>query len=323
MGNIIDKKTILDRLYKVESNGFSNKLSVIDLENNQLPKSLFRICAVNKYSVDSLLNNYIFGNHPRHFNDLFDCHKELIIIDDDNHKKLIKSFIKEYYKDVDFDSVSEQKQASLIEEAGYDLAYITFGISCFTSNPNNLLMWAYYCNNSGFMIEYDYSIFPENFQGPFPINYLEKIKPISIKENGPNISLLYQSNIKSIVWGHECEWRYLIRSSDAKPLVPYGNFEFKNAGLHDRKFNYPEESVLSISFGNRFFSPNEILEVSKEQILKVKFDKSNDDRIKILNYCIENPQVNACFALTENDLTSISFRKSKIEKKGKLEYWIR
>ena len=82
---------------------------------------------------------------------------------------------------------------------------------------------------------------------------------------------------------------------------------------------------MSISFGNRFFSPFEILEISEDHILKVKLaepDVNKEDyRLKVLNYCVENPNVKVNYALTQKDLISIAFRRSTIEKKSDLEFW--
>lgn len=43
-----------------------------------LPETLFKIYPLNSNSIDALLNSYIYASHPSEFNDLFDCHKDLI-----------------------------------------------------------------------------------------------------------------------------------------------------------------------------------------------------------------------------------------------------
>lgn len=290
-------------------------------ENFVKPKELFKLYSPVEYAVDSLTNDYLYGNHPMQFNDLFDCHKGLIICDDEENNRMTLQWLKETYGKEEFDGLSDIQLEERIIEGRYDLAYVTFGITSLTSDPNNVLMWAYYGNNQGYMVEYDVSKFPQNYYGPFPVNYQEKVSPISHKLNGAQLALLYQSNIKSKAWEHESEWRYLIRSEDGKPLIPY-NVDIKELkGYHYRKFKYPKGTVKSISLGNRFFSPEEIQEISEDNILKVKFSSNIDYRIQILTFIILN-KIELNYGLQQVDLMSIKFRKCIIEQKGKLEFWL-
>jgi len=312
---------INDWLYRALINNNSQlSFEVIPSYHVEKPKKLFKLYSPTKYAIESLLNNYVYANHPMQFNDLFDCHKNLIICDDDQNNQLTLAWLKELYGEQTFENLSQDQIKERIIEGRYDLAYITFGISSLTSDPNNVLMWAYYGNNQGFMVEYDCAMFPANFYGPFPINYQEKIIPISHKENNAQIAVLYQSNIKSKVWQHESEWRYLIRSADGSVLLPYNVSDDKNKTIHNRKFGYPKDTVLSISLGNRFFSHSEILEVSDDNILKIRFNNATDDRSKILLFAIEN---NLCinYALQQEDLMTVKFRKCVVEQKNNQEFW--
>lgn len=290
-------------------------------EQDELPNTLYKLFTLNENSVDSLLNTYLFGCHPSQFNDLFDCHQNLVIQDDDNHNKYLLEYIKAVCVPGSLDGLNEEEMNRRVIEGGHHLAYNTFGISCFTSNPNNVLMWAYYGNNAGFMIEFDISLFPPNFQGPFPINYQKKVIPISLKENGAPLALLYQSNVKSKSWEHECEWRYLLRTIDGKPLLPTGWFTLESMEHHNRKFSYPIKCIKSITFGNRFLVPSEIMEITSDNILKAKFNKADDLKIKIFDFCINN-QIKINYGLPNNDLMTFDFRSSRLEKKNELEYWI-
>lgn len=60
-----------------------------------------------------------------------------------------------------------------------------------TSDATNILMWSYYSNHQGFMIEFDITKFTTfKYHGPFPINYQDPIEAISLKEWGIEISIL-------------------------------------------------------------------------------------------------------------------------------------
>lgn len=77
--------------------------------------------------------------------------------------------------------------------------YRKIGIVSLTSDDDNLLMWSYYTNHKGFCIEFDYSKFDFKFHGPFPINYIKSLSPLSLKEklnNSLQLAMLAQSNIK-------------------------------------------------------------------------------------------------------------------------------
>lgn len=63
-------------------------------ENKKTPTELYKIYALNQFSFDSLLNSYIYATHPCQFNDLFDCHEEIIKYDDID---IIKNFLKANY----------------------------------------------------------------------------------------------------------------------------------------------------------------------------------------------------------------------------------
>ncbi len=100
-----------------------------------------------------------------------------------------------------------------------------FGVSCFTENPDNILMWSHYSNkHTGICVEYDFSMLQEeikayilpvlytNRRPSFPINRLIDFKGQAIGEKGmikvlPN--LLKAQLTKSVVWNYENEWRLL------------------------------------------------------------------------------------------------------------------
>lgn len=308
-------------IYREINQGTNIFFEIIAPEQVELPNTLYKLFTLNENSVDSLLNNYLFGCHPSQFNDLFDCHQNLVVQDDEDHRKVLLEYIKAVCVPGSLDGLNEEEMNRRVIEGGHHLAYNTFGISCFTSDPNNVLMWAYYGNNAGFMIEFDISLFPPNFQGPFPINYQKKVISISLKENGAPLSLLYQSNVKSKSWEHECEWRYLLRAIDGKPLLPPGWYTLKSMEHHNRKFSYPIECIKSITLGNRFLIPSEIVEITSDNILKAKLNSADDLKIKIFDFCVNN-QIKINYGLPNNDLMTFDFRSSRLEKKNELEYWI-
>ena len=60
-----------------ESEGYS----VLPNKVVKQPKTFFKYCALNEYSVDALTNMYVYATHPNQYNDLFDCNELLIEFD--------------------------------------------------------------------------------------------------------------------------------------------------------------------------------------------------------------------------------------------------
>lgn len=106
----------------------------------------------------------------------------------------------------------------------------TFGISCFTCSPFNMLMWSHYANkHTGICVEYDFGklfsgeqttlLFPVNYSTRRPLLSIDKIvnydsNNLSMDESKLNILLpdIMKTLIsKSDVWQYENEWR-LIKS---------------------------------------------------------------------------------------------------------------
>lgn len=280
------------------------------------PSSLFRLSGVSKWSVDALENSYLYGSHPWQFNDLFDCHKNLVLSDCPDSRTIILNFMKEAYES-ELDELTTQQLEERIHESRTDLAYTSFGLVCMTPIPDNVLMWAYYGNNSGFMTEYDYTLFPGNFYGPYPINYQTEIKPISLNEHGDRVATLYQSLVKSDRWRHEKEWRFLCMSDNGQALLPFGvNPEIVKHG-HDRKFKYPEQAVKSVTLGNRFFDIEQMTALDDE--LFVEFKNNSDNRKNILDIVIKRG-IDIQIAMQQNDLMHLSFKECRLEQIDDLHY---
>lgn len=274
-----------DWTYRVEKTKDSYRYEIIPDEKIDLPNILFKLYALNDYAVDSLLNNYVYATHPSQFNDIFDCHEELIKYDD---PEFIKNFITNSYEE---DSIRKEMLAD-IEKAGVfiqrnlkEIIYRKLGILSLTGDPQNILMWSYYTNHYGFAIEYDLAKFPFKYHGPFPVNYQKEIEPISLKECRIELAMLLQTNLKYDGWKHENEWRLLIESPGTDMVSP--QFEaLKKLGGHDRKFPYPIEAIKSVLLGNRFFDPDEIPSI-QDKDLHVELKFSIENKSKILDYLAE------------------------------------
>lgn len=279
----------------------------------QKPDILFKLYSLSENSVNALINNYVYATHPNQFNDLFDCNEELINFDDEED---IRIFLRTAYSEEQIDSMLQsnfQSTSTHVQRNFKAVLYRLIGVLSMTEDPFNILMWSYYTNHYGFMLEFDISKFPFKFQGPFPINYQKEISPISVKETGVQLAMLIQTNLKYSDWKHENEWRLLIDSEE--PMFSPFHKDLEKLGGHDRKFKYPKEAIKSISLGNRFFSPDEI-KILDEKNLQIRLLDLWGLELKrqLMNYIVENNlPVNLAM---RGGLTQITFKRVSLIKEG-------
>ncbi len=296
------------------------KFEIIPSKSILKPQFLHKLYGLNQYSLDSLINQYIYATHPSQLNDIFDCNEELLDFDD---IEVIKIFLKDSLTESEIDRLQEENPNELkilVQRNFREKMYRKWGVFSMTGNPNNILMWSYYCNHNGFCIEFDISKFPFRYFGPFPINYQPKLETLSIKQIGVQIGILAQCNLKSDIWKHENEWRLMIAAPDGKDMVS-PNFEIlKSLGGHNRKFIYPLSAIRSIALGNRFFEPDEI-EVIDSFELRITLKSNLEQKILVLDFLSSN-QILTYIGL-RTGFTEIKFRTSTLERIDFREYRIK
>lgn len=135
-------------------------------------RKIYKYCNFNKneqglvYSLDALSNNYVYASYPAMFNDPFDCAVQAEL-------DLTPSVLTTYYQSRETPKEEiEMRLACYFDEgghltkAGYEeqdlirhqISSINkrLGVTCFSKQPYNPLMWAHYSNNhNGFCLEFD------------------------------------------------------------------------------------------------------------------------------------------------------------------------
>ncbi len=290
------------------------------ISNDPIPKPniLYKLYSLNQNSFDALMNGYIYATHPCQFNDVFDCHDELIIFDDVDY---IKEFLTSY-SDFSVEEIKRMISGNLEETKTFvrrnfkEGVYRTIGVYSMTGNPNDILMWSYYTNHQGFCVEFDVTKFPFKFFGPFPINYQDEIEKISLKDAGKDISILYQTNVKYKAWQHENEWRLLIVSKEAMYCPSFK--KLRALGGHDRKFYYPIEAIKSITLGNTFFVPEELNPIDNKQI-EINLEVNFEQKSLILEYLSEN-KIQTNLVRRNENLYSLLFTPGYVQKVNYKKY---
>lgn len=241
--------------------------------NKRSPSSLYKFYSINKFSIDALLNSYLYASHPFELNDILDSSPFLLYtskpLDLERYIDLYgslhsKEAILEIWKD---DSTVEKKCRQYLLHM-YAISFNLIGIISLTSKENNILMWPHYAQERGFQIKFNTSklissisnkLEKENgeFLGFNPINYCEKLNPIDVYPYKTLfIPISYVTNIKSNKWEYEDEWRILVSKNNMG--VPHSKSGLNIIPDHlgnkeNRKTNYDFNDIEEICLGFNFF----------------------------------------------------------------------
>lgn len=309
------EREIYGWIYSYNGNGFN----IIPNESFDHPQILYKLYALNQFSFDSLINQYVYATHPSQFNDIFDCNEELLDFDNDS----IRIFLKDFFTKEKLERLIKEDIVNLrlfTQRLFREILYKKWGVFSMTGNPNNILMWSYYSHHSGFCIEFDISKFPFKFFGPFPVNYQPTLEAISLKNIGLQIGVLAQCNLKDEIWKHEQEWRLMIAAPDGEDMVSKSDQLLKGHDGHNRKFHYPLEAIQSISLGNRFFIPDEIKEINSRE-LEINLMSDIKRKSKMLSFLSKN-KIKTHIGLRVG-FTEIKFKVIEIQKVGYKKFLIK
>jgi hypothetical protein len=285
----------------------------------ELPSTLCKYYSLSSYTIEAIKNRCFYASQPDNFNDIFDAHFHLL-----NFKDLRKDVALKFIEPAGELAVAnlhelwEQGKPDVLIEFIHHLYYSLLltktGIVCTTPNKFDELMWGYYNNHQGFLIEFDYTLFPDNFHGPFPVNYVDKIEAVDINTIGAKLAFIVQSTIKKKKWLHESEFRFLVEAPIGKGFKvsgPFSNLYLENPFI-DRFVFYPKKSVVGILIGYRFISSEEIGEKkvigNKTEIIIKFISEKRELKAALFDYIIEeNVPCHAvvkdisCFELTQEE----------------------
>lgn len=199
------------------------------------PRTLFKFYDTNLLSIASLHENYFWLSNPKEFNDPFDCNINLI----------------------EFEDLENFPESTSIKRNNVS----NIGVTCFTEEINEPLMWAHYANNYyGFVLELDSEHIRVNLynrerkKSLNPVLYFDKF--IKVK-NTDSFAMEYWLTAKSDKWKYEKEWRIL---ADVDDSVPYDRIAF-----------YEPITIKAIYIGHRLFDENESVFNLLESIFATKY----------------------------------------------------
>ena len=217
-------------VYKVIVNGGENpiKLEILPDRPKNTPTELCKYFDLKEHNIDLIDGKYFYGSHPFELNDPFDLNKNMLQFDPKIQNEL------------------------------YEVFFSKLGILSMTENELDPLMWSHYGSHRGFVIKYILNKTPENFFGPFPINYIDDFVPIETENK--LLALLVASNIKfKKFWKNENEWRFLLHSPKMMKLPSHIQKQLKINCSKNRYFYYKNDfSIKEVVIGYKFILNRDI-----------------------------------------------------------------
>lgn len=314
------ERTISDWIYKY--NSAENKFEVIPNIKIQKPKTLFKYFSMETHHIETLKHLYLWAAHPDTYNDLYDCYYNV----QNFHPEFMIHYMSNYQR-LEIVKANYAKNPKSFTEGFKHFfradIFRKYGLVSFSETVSNILLWSYYNKNKGFAIEFDYSLFPSNFHGPFFMNYrADYNNELSIEsEKEVPLMLLYISTIKNKQWIHEREWRVIVESPKDKIMFAPKIQQLKDLGGHDRKFDYPFEAIKSVALANYFFEIEEIY-WPNDKILCITLLEEVDKKSTILNFLVER-EIKTKIITKETkkgNSFDLDFREGFITKTGNNKY---
>lgn len=208
------------------------------------PSRLYKYSAFTIKSLKNLKDQGIFFNSPRNFNDPYDCNitPEIRIPSDVELEELRSFFLEgvspEAPMAMQLQKVSRERLREMVMNSARNVAASSVqefsekrGVSCFSEDHTDLLMWSHYGENyRGFCLEFDTSHFSK-FKKVTYSPTMPTFDPLPVLKGSLGESdFMSIFSTKSLSWGYEKEWRLL--HAEVNKL-----------------YHYPPEALTGVYFG--------------------------------------------------------------------------
>jgi hypothetical protein len=202
----------------VDDNDIEANMNLI-IENGELPSVLYKYTTIDT-CLKILESGRIKFSNPKDFNDPFDCQ---ITIDTENTDEELDLDVTKLVEKGKLLEIQKEEYRKKLQnpEFRFDLinkiinkSINVLGVSCFSKNKDNLLMWAHYADkHRGVVLKFELLKDTDFFIAPYPINYHSEypkfnyIKENSLREGGQLAKFLLET--KSKEWEYEEEIRVM------------------------------------------------------------------------------------------------------------------
>jgi hypothetical protein len=298
--------------------------SIVNPIKSKKPDVLYKYYSITnpvyRHSVDAFLNHYLFASHPSNLNDKYDCAVDLIDYSNLSVETLVSKLSMEFNLIPEenvrqiYNSDDRRVLDSSLAELYQMILYLKFGVISFTVKPDDILMWAYYSQNSGFVLKFRTTLLPKQIFGPFPINYVKTLEKIDYTKFNNSVCVLYQSNIKHELWKQEDEWRYLTFNKYGKY---HPDYTYSDSDIDTRKIKYDLNAVEEVILGYDFFNISEIefdKRTSEYDIIDISKSRwAFEWKAKFLNHIVDN-SIQCSQIIRHRDAFTLGKDEKKIER---------
>jgi hypothetical protein len=249
-----------------------------DLSEDELwqiiPDKIYKYTRISKTLKECLKNNQLWFASPNTLNDPFDCKAHINY--GSNEDECLKNYEKLFSKIPKSIKAALNKLAkephgfNIISSVGIALALEKmFGVSCFTENYNNTLMWAHYADShKGIIMEFKKEKSGLLLPYLLPVNYFKNYPVINVSDypKEQNMAVWLQCLCaKGKDWKFENEWR-VVRSPGNKKyafnktelsgiIFGLNTPDKKKRGIYDliQKAGYKDVSFKQAEFDRNSF----------------------------------------------------------------------
>lgn len=181
----------------------------------EVPRYLYKYRGTDIYTKRIIQNRAIWYSRPSTFNDPFDC--QLTIECDGTSEDIYQFLLK---NNLGFDkaelrskAIRYAKNPDLLRAALNQAAKTQLnenGLSCFTGDPANILMWSHYSeSHKGICLKFDVLADPRAFFAPFKVEYEEEYPVWNHIKTDVGESTRKLITTKAKAWEYEQEYRVL------------------------------------------------------------------------------------------------------------------
>lgn len=209
--------------FAIKSNMIDKKKILGDgVKKGQIPEHLYMYCSINSAKM-ILENSQLWMSSFNSFNDPFEF--SFTLNNDYTQEEFVQWFCEATKGSSKEQSIiakelfSNKDEIDNIIKGCIEKEIGNYGIKCFTTSHNNLLMWAHYANNhEGVCFKFDIQKDADFFQDLLQVVYDDTYTQLNyIKSQNNTVEILRH---KSEAWKYEEEWRVL-KLGKARQLVGF------------------------------------------------------------------------------------------------------
>ena len=180
---------------------------------------IYKYQPISEYFWKNLINDELWFNNPRNFNDWYDSNLPLNI---DYTRTEIEEFIKHSYynnfgnlerfeemfsKDIDRLSSNKLEREKYFRDITDHYINNYIGITCFSKEGINAGLWGNYTDNKGVCLVFDSEKDKEYFKNLYNVTYVEKLPSKKLRLKSLSDDLRDYLTIKTTNWKYEDEIR--------------------------------------------------------------------------------------------------------------------